>query len=299
VSKVTAFVIRLVSFAGCLLIASCGQPQSTPGPSTVKTPNVKKDKEVVNKNTPAVTEAPKDTPAKPSKPEFKITPESIAKEIMADDKAAELKYKGKIVEIEGKIRVANQYLPVNNISLLGGKGKVGELLMLCTPTKAYEDKMLWLGCGQTVSAVGEITSISPFLVEIKECTITDKDPSPAIKLTAEQLTAEFAKNETEAKKKYRSKPLQPNDIAFALTEVVVEGTVAKVVKIKSLLIADQVPVIILTGTDGMTVTCDVNQQTWESLKVGDKVTLKGYVDTVLNKDNKTVKIDSAYLLKKG
>jgi len=279
------------------MVVSCGQPQSTtepkPGPST------KNDKDTSTKNG---KDGHKDTSAKTLTPELKTTAEDLVKEVMADKKAAADKYsKDKVVEVERAVRHAlltKGIVDTLSFSLCGGKGELGQLDVQCYLKDTEKDKVSWLGKGQKVSVIGKVIMASPTTISLNECTVTEKGPNPTMKIAAEQLAAEFAKDEKAAKEKYGVYLAHPSDVVNSAKEVIVEGTVADLLKRKGEFFGED-HLAILAGSDGMTVTCNLDQKTWESLKKGDKVTIKGEVDTILNKDKKAVKLKNAFVLKKG
>ncbi len=293
-SKVATFIVRLGFLAVFLFIVSCGDSQPKPGSGPGKTP---KDKEI-SKNTPKDKDISKNTPTTTLTPELKTTADALVKEANKDEKATVAKYKGKIIELEGVVESANQHLETGSLTLVGGKGKFGHLDPICNVVDEYKNKVGWLGRGQKVSVIGKVVGANASTISLYDCRVTEKGPSPTPKLTADELTAEFAKDEAAAKKKYDPEQTHPDHALSTPKEIIVEGTVADVPKIKSEFGIETLAVI-LPGKDGMTVTCDVNKKTWESVKKGDKVTIKGDVDTILNKDKKTVHIARAYLLQKG
>jgi len=277
--------IRLGFFAGCLIVAGCGKPEA----NRVPTPNTEQED--------SNEEAPKAPVVNNMTPVLKTTGEELIKDVMADEKAAKAKYEGKVIEVEGGVRQSAMFLDSFYFKLFAGQGQLGTVDVRCYPKEADQERLLWLGRGQKVSVVGRLTGISPLSIYMDDCTVTEKGPNPILQITAEQLAAEFAKDGMAAKKKYGHEQAHPSDVIRSSKEVIVSGTIA------DLAIVDgsfgKEPVAILAGSDGMTVTCRLTQKSWESLKKGEKVTVKGGVDTgILNKNKKTVRIERAFLLKK-
>ncbi len=259
---------------GCLAFAAgCGgqRPSSPAGTAAGKGPG-----------TPAA--APAD------KPEVKTTAEGLAKEVLADEKAAAEKYKGKVVEVEGAVAFANAFLGNGRMFHLSGAKKkptdVVGLNLFCVPAAAHKDKVWWLGKGQKVQVVGRVTGVTSSAVYLDQCAVTELEPSPTPRLTAEQLTGEFAKDEAAAKAKYLTKEGYPK-------EVIVEGTVAGRETTK-----DGFHTVKLAGKEGLAVSCTVDKETYEGLKDGDKVTLKGDLSG-LYQGHKAVIVNTAFVLKKG
>ncbi len=262
------YSIRVVLFAmGLVLVAGCGKPESKPGPG-----NPKVSDSGAAKN-----------------PEIKTTAEELAKEVLADQKAAGTKYDGKVVELQGKVDTANQVVTDNKgFYLTGAKKKPTDVVglnVLCMPVAGEKDKVGWLGKGQKVKVVGKVTGVNAFAVSLAQCTFTEEDKSTTPKVTVEELTSEFAKDAEAAKKKYKIENLNSQ-------EIILEGTVADKEK------KGDFHTVKLAGTDGLTVSCTVSKQNWEELKKGDKVTIKGDLSGYYAADKK-VNVNTAFVLKKG
>jgi hypothetical protein len=225
----------------------------------------------------------------PQEPAYKLTAEALAKEALADAQAASAKYTGKVVELEGQVDSANRIISDNKgVFLTGAKKKPTDVIalnILCMPVESSKDKVWWLGKGHKVKAVGKVTAINGFIISLDECTITGQGASPTPKVTAEELTGEFAKDEEAAKKKYLGDGVNPK-------EIIVEGTVAALDKTKN-----DFYIARLEGKGGLTVGCTLDKKEWEGLKKGDKVTIKGDLSG-FRKDDKNVNVNTAFLLKK-
>jgi hypothetical protein len=272
VAKVSRHGARWL-IAGCLAFAAgCGGPGSSPPAGT------------------APGKGPGTPAAAVDKPEVKTTAEGLAKEVLADEKAAGGKYKDKVVELEGAVEFANAVIGDGRMFHLAGAKKkptdVVGLNLFCVPAAADKDKVWWLGKGQKVKVVGRVTGVTSSGVYLDQCTVTELEPSPTPRVTAEQLTGEFGKDEAAAKAKYLTKEGYPK-------EVIVEGTVAGLATTK-----DGFYSVNLAGKEGLAVSCTVNKEAYEGLKQGDKVTMKGDVSG-LYKDRKAVLVNTAFVLKKG
>ena len=238
-----------------------------------------------------VTGAKDDGPA--TNPEIKTTAEAMAKEVIADEKAAEAKYKDKVVEVEGKVQYANKTLGNDRmISLAGAKKMPTDVVALnisCIPAVANLDKAWELGRGQKVKVVGKVVGISAgFLgVTLDRCSIAEVDKNPTAKITAEALTGEFAKDPDAAKKKF-------TESEYVMKELIVEGNVAGTETSKD----GNFHSINLAGKDGYTVSCTVKKDVMDGVKKGDKVTMKGDLGS-FDKDKKRLTLNTAFVLKKG
>jgi len=219
-------------------------------------------------------------------PKFKLTAEDMAKEVIADQKAALAKYENQVGELEGLVNRDNQVIAEHAIYVAGAKKQPTDVLglnILCTLADEGKDKVWWLGKGQKVKVVGQVTGANSFAIALDRCSVTPLGESPTPKVTAEQIAADFAKDEEAAKKKYKIENFMPQ-------EIIVEGTVADLEKKNDFHLAK------LAGADGVTVSCTIDKKTWEGLKKGDKVTIKGDLSVF---SDKKVGIDTAFLLKKG
>jgi hypothetical protein len=232
-----------------------------------------------------------DAPAKD--PEIKTTAEAMAKEVIADEKAAAAKYKDKVVEVEGKVFAANRIIGNNRqITLVGAKKKPTDVLgvdVACIPAAANLDQAWSLGRGQKVKVVGQVVAVSAGFggITLDRCSVTEVDKSPTPTVTADALVGEFAKDPEAAKKKY-------TESDFVMKEVIVEGTVADSTSSPD----GTFHFVDLEGKNGQTVRFTVNKETKDSLKKGDKVTMKGDV-SLYDKDKKQLTVNTAFVLKKG
>ncbi len=259
--------------AGLMLALGCTKPDGTPGKTVVG------GKEAGGKEPVAKREAA-----------FKTTATDLAKEFLADSKAALDKYNGKVIEVEGKVNSANKIVDNDKgFSLAGAKKDpkaILELNVLCETVPAQKDKVWWLGEGQKIKVVGEVFGANDLAIYLKDCEFTELEKSPTPTVSAKQLAEEFVKDEADAKKKYGREPgVDP--------EVIVEGVVADLVTTK-----DGFTVVNLEGAAPVVVSCTTRKEDFETLKKGDKVTLKGHLSGFYKGENK-VNINSAFLLKKG
>ena len=310
-------VFSVMLFGSCLVMTlGCAKtdPKPEPGPKEVKDAKDEASKKSENKTTPKEviadkkdlekkskdkvvdkgdpntggTKAPQEGPA--TNPTIKTTAEAMAKEVFANKKVAEMKYKDTVVELEGQVQTANFMVGNGKWIILKGatekKSFKRELTIMCMPMAAGLDKAWWLGEGQKVKVIGQVVRVSSDEISLERCTITEQGPNPTEKVTAENLTAAFAKDEAAATTKYITENRR-------FQEIIVEGTVADsgpeanpdFFKVK------------LAGKDGLTVYCFGSKETLEGLKKGDKVTIKGFIGK-FDKGEKHLIVGSAFLLKK-
>ena len=160
-------------------------------------------------------------PAARGPAEFKTTIEALTKEVIADQKAAEKKYNGKVVEVEGEVSIANKIITANGFSLKGAKKKPTDTLgvtVICNVPKGAEGKAWRLSSGQKVKAVGTVT-VTGLAVYLADCSFEPLEPTTTAKVTAKALAEEVVKDADAARKKYQTAEGYPK-------EIIVEGVVA-------------------------------------------------------------------------
>jgi hypothetical protein len=219
--------------------------------------------------------------------EVKTTAEALTKDVIADQKAAEGKYNGKVVEVEGEVEFANKVLNANGFSLKGAKKKPTDVVgvtVICNVPKGAEGKAWRLGSGQKVKVTGTAT-VTALGVYLADATVEPLEPAKSAKVSATDLAGEFAKDADAARKKYQG----PNG---APKEIIVDGTVAAVEKNKT-----GFHIAKLAGADGITVDCTVDAADFAALKAGDAVTIKGEFSSYYP-DQKAVVINTAFVLPK-
>jgi len=241
---------------------------------------------------PSTGPAPSTTgkPVATAKPDFTLTAESFAKEYLVDAKAAEGKYMGKAVELEGQVESANPVINTGLEFFLEGAKKSPDDLgvkVRCLPAPAVSSRMPWLGKGQKVKVIGTVGPLQGGLfVFVGDCQVTELEPSKTPQVTAEQVTADFAKDPEAAKDKYVGKQAYEK-------EILVEGTIADLVK------KGDFYLVKLGGANpDLRVSCMIGKLEFDDLKKGQKVRVKGNVAGFGQEDKfKELKIDSAFLLK--
>lgn len=135
-----------------------------------------------------------------AKPDFTLTAEEFFKEYKADKSAAERKYKGKVIELSGTVSGMGRNISEDGyLTLEVPKELIG---VQCFTA----DDAPWNTAipGQKVKVKGKWPefSISAALIH---CVITEAGPSPAMRLTADQLAKEYKADPEAARKKYADK----------------------------------------------------------------------------------------------
>lgn len=137
--------------------------------------------------------------------EFKVSAAEMAKEFIADAKAAESKYKDKGVELTGQVAqvISGERLVV---SLEGAKKNEKDIVGVsvnCYLVPASQDVGARATKGQKVRATGVYRSKFASVLQVMDCTLEALEPSKIHEVTAEALAAEFQKDPEGAAKKYR------------------------------------------------------------------------------------------------
>jgi len=146
----------------------------------------------------------------PAKVDFTLTSEQLAKDYETDRAAANKKYSGKWVEVEGPV----QFVPVLangdvSISLVGFKAdpkKFGGHTVRGIPPAEEREKLKGLVPGQKAKLKGKVDrETAGEFIELVPCAIVSIGPDPAIPVTADQLTEAYAKDAKAADAKYNGK----------------------------------------------------------------------------------------------
>lgn len=238
----------------------------------------------------SVVKPPSDSPTatRPDKADFKTTAEAIAKEIFADEKAASAKYMGKYVELEGQVAFANKVIKEDGLIMDGGK-------KVPTDSSSYSirlfvakpdlEKVWFLGAEQKVSAFGRVQAVNQSSLDLDQVTVKESEPSPVLKMTAEALAAEYAKDGDASQKKYITKGYH--------REIALTGVVAELLKENDFFI------LTLTGSGTTKVRCTFLDDDWKLVKVGDNVTVKGNLSSFDAKKANSPSVSTAFLVKKN
>jgi len=226
-------------------------------------------------------------PAARGPADIKTTVAALTQEVIADEKAAQAKYNGKVVEAEGEVEFANKVLNANGFSLKGAKKKPTDVIgvtVICNVPKGAEGKAWRLGTGQKVKVTGTAT-LTSLGVYLNDCTVEELEPAKTPKVSAKALAEEVLKDADAARKKYQT----PEGRSDA---IIVDGTVAAKEKTK-----DGFHTAKLAGSGGVTVDCTVNAEDFAALKAGDAVTIKGDFSSY-DPVAKAVTINTAFILPK-
>jgi hypothetical protein len=225
------------------------------------------------------------TPAKKAdasrKTDFTSSALDLAKEFLANDKAAADKYKDKVLEIEGTVNTANPIIcRPGSFVLTGAKKAEKDIVGLdlhCACLPAYQDQVALLSKGQKVKVKGVFAGSNPLAVYLMDSEYTELTPATNIVVSAAELSGDFAKDKESADARYRDK------------EVIVTGDVTNLVE------RDGFYLVKLTGAKPpLLVSCTMGKEEFGRLKKGQKVRIKG--NCSLFSDNE-VTVNTAFLLK--
>jgi hypothetical protein len=158
----------------------------------------------------------------PGKPDFTLTAEEFTSEFLADAKAADEKYKGKVVEITGNTRlIGGSYrdgVKTVHITLDGVQKKGGaDTLISIRVRPEFHKAALEMSKNQKVQIIGEYEDWSlGFSAGVSNATLKVYGKSQLFDISAADLAAEFTRDAKAAINKYADK------------EMVVEGEVEEV-----------------------------------------------------------------------
>jgi hypothetical protein len=203
---------------------------------------------------------------------MEVGSEQLAKEYVTDRKAADAKYKNKLLQVQGTVVsvekrtvvIKEKILTTNWINLSGYKMKPTESptdrAVRCAARPQLSDKVFLLSKGQMVQVTGKCTSGGTLGAYLEDCDFKELGPSSVITISAEALTKEFAAvgtNDFSVHKKYNNK------------ELIVEGTVFDL-DLRQLPPRDS-----LAGQAQWTVSCTGGRDELQQLKKGQKVRIRG------------------------
>jgi hypothetical protein len=142
--------------------------------------------------------------------DFTMTGEALAKEFIADQKAAGTKYQDKVVELDGVVDDANEIILGNGMFMLVGAKKPDDITgYLVRPRQEPRTR-----AGQGTEGQGQRPGESVQRSAGGPGQVTELEPPKTPQVTAEQVTEEYARDPAAAKEKYYDK------------EIIVTGTVA-------------------------------------------------------------------------
>jgi hypothetical protein len=164
-------------------------------------------------------------PPPPVEAAVPVTAEQLAREVHSNPAAAEQKYKGKLLEVEGVVKSLLNHIGGGTVVMLKGldgkvEGKFVYVPCVCNFDGLSESKAAALSEGQQVKIRGRCfeTGRMPIL---NGCEVTFAGADPAPHVQADRLAQEFAQSEQKANEKYRGKYLVAQGV---VREVRLEGT---------------------------------------------------------------------------
>jgi hypothetical protein len=209
-------------------------------------------------------------PEASSEPEFSVTSEALAREYETDSAAADRKYKGKWVLVEG---------PMEDIDLLEGDLCVSLKKVAPDPTKKPRGRVIrgyflptdakklsGLTRGQEIQFKGKCDGEQAGgFVDFLSCELAVVGPDPSLPVTAAKLTRDYGRDEKAADATYKDR------------YVLVEGTVVGLQE------KDGIPAVLLEGHDEkspapLRVSATYSprrKDEFAALKKGNKVKVKG------------------------
>ena len=145
----------------------------------------------------------------------------LSKEVVANAKAAEQKYQGKMLVVEGVVYSANRVITDDNVVIYGFK-KENELFgtdVHCLLKPDFKKKSYLLSKGQKLKVTGEFVG-GVSRVILKDCTYVEISKSTVIEIAAKAVATAYVKDRAAAEKKYQG------------NELLLEGAVTKLEKSK-------------------------------------------------------------------
>ncbi|HKB38765.1 MAG TPA: hypothetical protein VKD72_20145 [Gemmataceae bacterium] len=245
--SVSRLVLGLALLGNVLLAAGCGKDPPAPA------------------NKDGSGDAGKEKTA--DKVDFTLTSEQLAKDYETDSAAANKKYTGKWVEVEGPMQFV-LVLPGGdvNITLVGFKldpSKFGGHTVRGIPPAEEREKLKGLIPGQKVKLKGKVDRANAGFIELVPCAIVAIGPDPAIPVTADQLTEAYAADTKAADAKYKGKWVFVEGVVLELrpdeASVILAGAGKK--DGKSLRVSASYP--------------DNRKKDFAALKKGDQAKIKG------------------------
>jgi len=216
-----------------------------------------------------------------------VTADDLSKELFTDQKAAADKYKNKWIQVEGGVYKVKKAYGHVELTLRGAPPKANTVgcSIDCLVVAADIEKVWQFGKNQKVSVFGRVQGFGPLLsLDLAEATVKELEPSKLIRLTAEELAAEYAKQPMVAHEKYTGD-------SFSIP-IVLTGTVAELID------DDGSKIVVLTGTGNTQPRVGIYKDDWATLKKGDKVTIRAEAASVDVEKANSPKLDAGFLIKK-
>jgi hypothetical protein len=143
------------------------------------------------------------TDLRDAKPAFRVTSKQLGEEYKKDKKAAEAKYKGKVIEVTGLVTGIGQSINKEPCLTLEGAEK-GVLDVMCFT--AEKEPWAKAAPGQTVKLKGTCAEFS-FMARLTGCAVLEVTGPAPPSLRAEELAKEYAAGADKASMKYNDKYL--------------------------------------------------------------------------------------------
>ena len=162
----------------------------------------------------------KDDEPPPGTEFVKVNSLDLAQEYKTNPAGADAQYKGKWLQVEGKIEYidpgdARKTDDVTGVRLEGVPIRNGTFEVRCFARQDQASKVLNLTRGQTATFKGKCTGIpTAGFVWIDHCRVESNGNDPALVVTARNLILEFAKDKDAARKKYTDKEVLVTDVEF-------------------------------------------------------------------------------------
>jgi hypothetical protein len=138
---------------------------------------------------------------------FRLTVEQLGQEALTDKTAAEKKYKGKYVEVEGPVE-GLVYVPTfDRYEAVSLKGQ-GPMHVQCMHLEGKSaEQAANLTKGQKVKIRGTFDGVADYLITLVNGELVEVGTDPAIAVSAGQLTKEYSADENGSNKKFKDKQL--------------------------------------------------------------------------------------------
>ena len=263
--------LRLCLALFAALVLGCNQKEKdesassgSAAPAPAKTPPPKPPGKKPARPEPTPDPEPEPTPKAKPKVELpgaaiEITAEALAKAYQDDESAADAKYKRKSLLVSGAIFARFQFGTQHSLLLEGG--------VTCTIKPGSEKDVGTAQRGQQVRLIGRCDGDMGTLV-IADSVVLEVKPAKYITVTADDLFADFAKDEKAAEKKYTS----PNDSGVAYLHV----TDARVAKIDRRNIYLTGPTTKDAKVQFLANYLEGDAKPFAGIKVGDRISVKGH-----------------------
>jgi hypothetical protein len=161
---------------------------------------------------------------KPAEPAVPVTAEQLAREVHSNPAAAEQKYKGKLLEVEGVVKSMLNHIGGGTVVMLKGldgkiEGKFVLVPCVCNFEGAGQGKAEALSEGQQVKIRGRCFDVGR-MPTLNACEVVTAGADPAPHVQTDRLAQEFAQDQQKANEKYLGKYVVASGV---VREVRMEG----------------------------------------------------------------------------